>query len=255
MTGCMFRMAFEFLKNPNSVQKYGAIIGRVVLALLRYVDEENGPEQWLPLDKVVNNIEMDDMEGDAEDEQEMDNHHEDILALAEEFEDDIEQDFKFEEESEDESDNDDLYREEMDDDDLDQEEMGGELEDDLTSSYKGNMPDYPIALTEDQRMSLTMLRDGLKQNLSQNDLLELFHQVSLSLFSSQPEDSERLRFHQPIEYFILAFNLRKDGGFRKTIAISGSLSILQYWAQLTALRDAVFSPEDTAEYVIANTLL
>lgn len=99
---------------------------------------------------------------------------------------------------------------------------------------------YPVVYSAAQRLACLDLHNKLQaKDSSETDLLRSFHNATLSLFTSQVEQAEHFRWHIPIESFIISFNLREDGSFRRPEAIASNLSILQYWAQFAVVFEGV----------------
>jgi len=125
------------------------------------------------------------------------------------------------------------------------------IEDGDSSSWDGvesaddNAP-YHILLTTQQKEALVALNDALHDGETMESLLERFHAVSMAIFTSQRADSERHRFHLPLEFFTIAFNIRKDGSIRKPASIAPNVTVQQYWAQFTILHNAVVTPGPTS---------
>lgn len=108
---------------------------------------------------------------------------------------------------------------------------------------------YPVFFSEEQRRTLSELYDGLNAGSDDDALLGLFHEASLALFTTETKDHRHHRLHNPVEGFIISFNLRMDGSFRRPEGIAPNLSILQYWAQYAVLYDGVYvkSPDQTMQ--------
>lgn len=239
-------MSFELLKTKATEGTYGLHIARVVLSLLRHLndnDNDHDMEFWEELG--CSGPIREDTDDDDLDDEDLIAHQGEVFALAELYGDD-------EDEYVDElfdgdgigTDPDVQSESEDSDSDSDAEPIHGS-----DSETECSRRSYPILLTEEQKNALTNLDDALRSNASQDSLLALLHSVSLALCTTEPLDPEKHRFYHPIEFFIMASNLKQDGSFKKPVSIAPNLTILQYWIQFTILRDAVKSPEPTSEYV------
>lgn len=105
----------------------------------------------------------------------------------------------------------------------------------------GDFRKYPVFFSKEQRRTLLALYDGLEQGSDDDALLKQFHEASLALFTTAAKDHEHHRLHNPVEAFIITFNLRMDGSFRRPEGIAPNLSILQYWAQYSVLYNGIFA--------------
>lgn len=108
---------------------------------------------------------------------------------------------------------------------------------------------YPIILSAEQRHAASCFGVALDDDKPDNELLKLFHLLILSIFTSQPLDAEKRRFHLPIEAFILGSSLDADGSIRGPGNIASRLSKLQYDAQFSILYDALTGGGDISKYV------
>jgi hypothetical protein len=208
-------------------------MARFILSLLRELDEKDTGEDW--------GIEADTTSGrnfgacaDATlDNCEVDTDQE-FLFLAAELEEDGGEDLAFEKDDE-----------EMDEGAENDPGRNEDIDDNSSTPSNHNEDSsgkrYPILFTLEQKHALQCLYSGLRDNKPNGALLDLFHKVSLAVFTTQRADAERCRFHLPIDAFIIAFNLRKDGSIRKPVSIAPGVSTLQYWAQFAILYDAMKS--------------
>lgn len=110
--------------------------------------------------------------------------------------------------------------------------------------------DYPILLSTEQRDAASCFHAALENDKPDNELLKLFHHLFLSIFTSQPFDAEKRRFHLPVEAFILGSSLDVDGSIRGPGSIASRLSKLQYDAQFSILYDALTGDCDVSKYVL-----
>jgi hypothetical protein len=173
----------------------------------------------------------------------MDAHRDEVFEIGEDYEDANEVDFEFEDEHDSDDDND------VDADDVDEGDgsrSGDEMECEVECA--DDKP-YPILLTVQQREALIALNQALHNGKTLESLLELFHAVSIAIFTTQRSDAEQRHFYLPLEFFTIAFNSRKDGSIRKPVSMAPNVNVQQYWAQFTIMRDAITSPAPISEYV------
>lgn len=67
---------------------------------------------------------------------------------------------------------------------------------------------YPVFFSDEQHKTLLALYDRLEQGSNDAALLKQFHEASLALFTTAAENHKHHRLHNPIEAFIVTFNLR-----------------------------------------------
>ncbi len=157
------------------------------------------------------------------------------------------------EEEDDDDDDDDVYDDGHEDGGMDvfYEDTDGELEinhEDV--DHEADIgDDYPIILSTEQRHAASCFGVALDSDKPDNELLKLFHLLILSIFTSQPPDAEKRRFHLPVEAFILGSSLDADCSFHGPGNIASRLSKLQYDAQFSILYDALTGGGDISKYV------
>lgn len=251
------RLPFQLLTNVSSIYDYARVAARLALFVIREADTEDGTEEVYKEISVPHLRQT--LEGHLED-KEMDEEMDGILALAEEEDDDdddgenelvddeVEDGYESDGHNSEFSDNDDEAYEDI------QEDMEGCSDDEYSELDRDdNRGDdakrYPVLLTDEQRLASRELRNALARDSTEDELLQLFHNLVLTIFTSQPHDAERNRFHMPIEAFIIGSNLRADGSYRKAVNLAPDLSKLQYLTQFSVLRDAMISGSDISQYV------
>lgn len=236
-------MSFELLKVKNTEATYGALVARVVIALLRHIRELDTEDDDMHVNFQLNSdiplsVDMQKSNADDEDEEEMTVYQREAFVIDELFGDDDEED--------DGDDTDDVNFADGDDRSSDGDDVDSRSPNPQNTFDAGQNP-YPILLTLEQKRALLELDHSLRNDTSQELQLSKFHAVSLALCTTQPTDAEKSRFHHPIEFFILASNLKQDGAFKKPVSIAPNLTVLQYWIQFTIIRDAVLSEDPTSE--------
>jgi hypothetical protein len=234
---CICRKSFGLVKNTKTRFKYARLAGRVVISLLRRIiaGEVTDAKEETPL-KYVRRDTFAGQDGDDEFEEDVDTHLEELFILAEELVD----------EDRDRDEDEEIVGASFDNATQLSEDHEGSNDsgtDDGEGSTTEDNTTYPVLLTTQQCTALHKLWTALLDAKPDDHLLPLFHEVSLSLFTTQREDAEMCRFHLPIESFIILSNLRKDRSIRNPASTGPELSMLQYWAQFTILRDAMISGE------------
>jgi hypothetical protein len=229
---------------------------------MREVDTDDGKDRASARVKEVSESQA--LHDDSED-QEMDMHVEDIFALVQELkeDEDEENDLLYDDLDEDGGDGDDEeYRDLAGDDDeegaednWDRDGMenyvegdGGQQQEGVDVEDQGD--DYPIILSDEQLQAADAMHVALANEAPEDELLHCFHILWLSIWTSQPPEAERRRFHLPIEAYIIGSNLRVDGSIRKPGTIGPDLSKLQYLAQYGVLKDALMSDANISECVL-----
>ena len=123
----------------------------------------------------------------------------------------------------------------------DQDEDDGDLEagdsSDFDEHLKGN--EYPILLSSEQRYAASKLLAALECQDSSQASLPPFHELVLSIFTTQIERAETQRFHTVVEVMLIAINVRRDGSFRATVDMTPDFSKLQYIALFCILKQAL----------------
>jgi len=108
---------------------------------------------------------------------------------------------------------------------------------------------YPIILSAEQQHTASCFGVALDDDKPDNKFLKLFHLLILSIFTSQPLNAEKCRFHLPVEAFILESSLDVDGLTCGPGNIAPCLSKLQYDTQFSILYDALMGGGDISRYV------
>lgn len=246
-------MAFEFLKDKKSEETYGSLVGRLVVYLLRHLNDTATAMDEIDEIRETSessggsNVEaQSQFDGDDSDDEEMFASQGEVFALANLLgdDDDDESDIGDDDDDSNIGGNDNLDDER--DDYVDDPATSSGLPDISDSDSSSEQVAYPILRTKELTDALRSLDCGLRSDASQIALLHMFHNVSVALCTTQPSEPEKHRFRHPIEAFILASSLKRDGAFKKPVSIAPNLTVLQYWIQFVILRDAVNSQEDTS---------
>ncbi|KAF8147345.1 hypothetical protein K438DRAFT_1780138 [Mycena galopus ATCC 62051] len=146
-------------------------------------------------------------------------------------------------------DEDDASDEEEDDDfaDIrDHDPESGQDDDDEESSDTSSCPEtaddakpqYPVFLTLRQSTAALQLFDALEQDLPDSDLDTRFQACLLAAFTDI-DSTQGNRFHTPMEAFLFALNLRRDGSVNGAVLVTPSLSAVQYGILVCILKDAL----------------
>jgi hypothetical protein len=241
----LFRQSFSLVKSPTTRGRYSRLAGRVVLSLLRRLIANDEPDEDALKDVGGNIFARFDV--DNEFEEDVDKHMGELLAFSEELvneDEEICEDYG--EGWGDGGDNGKRWEDDGDGSD-DAQPEDGESSDDSGMDVDEDVTEYPVLLTPEQRTALLKLAFALKHGKPNDTLLSLFHNVCITLFTTQRDDAERYRFHLPIESFIIMSNLHSNGTIRSPATAGPELSMLQYWVQFTILRDAMLSEAPISE--------
>ena len=98
---------------------------------------------------------------------------------------------------------------------------------------------YPILLSPQQKDAAWKFLAALDHEDPSQVLLPLFHELVLSIFTTQIKDAESRRFNTVIEATLIALSLHRDGSFRPTVEITPCLSKLQYIALFSILKQTL----------------
>ncbi|KAJ7619967.1 hypothetical protein DFH06DRAFT_69656 [Mycena polygramma] len=126
---------------------------------------------------------------------------------------------------------------EHDDDDDDDDETCG-----APPPADAGKPTYRVILTKHQSKAAQELWNALQQDSKDAELDKLFQRCLLAAFTDM-DNTPQNRFHTPIEAFLFALHLRRDGSVKPALLVAPSLSKLQYAILFCILKKALACPD------------
>jgi len=197
---------FQLVTAENTRHTYGISVDRLVLLVLRTLRNTSAGKAGADDDENEIDVECGRTCGDSDSDSEYD-----------------------EDEDEDEEDEEDeWYREGDGQGDEDGTDYQAEAEEQDQSAFDDDGMDFPVFLSPEQISAGGLLARLAKSGASRPRLLEAFRKLILAIFVSNSANAISDRFHSPVDAFLIASGVNRDGSFPTGVAMSNGFSRLQY---------------------------
>ena len=256
---CFHSKPFQLVTGESTRHAYGISADRLVLLVLRTLrntsaglagaeDDENeidvecGHTCSENSDSEYDEEDDEDEEEDEEDEEEDDEDEEEDEEDEEEDEEDEEEDVEDKEEDEEEwSREGDGEDDGQGDDDAEGEGNGthdqAEAEAQDQPAFDDDGIDFLVFLSPEQISAGGLLARLAKSGASRPRLLKAFRNLILAIFTSNSANAISDRFHSPVDAFLIASRVNRDGSFPTGVAMSNGFSKLQYLCLFSIMVD------------------